>query len=60
MTYNYILNPYVRDELDIFEENSIVILDEAHNICNNLEDFNSRIINIYVLNHIKISNDLIK
>ena len=35
MTYNYILNPYIRKGLNIVEKNSIIILDEAHNICDN-------------------------
>ena len=32
------LNPYIRKKLDIVEQNSIIILDEAHNICNICED----------------------
>ena len=46
MTYNYILNPKIRKKIKIFEENSIVILDEAHNICNILENLYSRKISI--------------
>ena len=46
MTYNYILDPKIRKKLNIFENNSIVILDEAHNICNILENIFSKKINI--------------
>ena len=45
MTYNYILDPQIRNQLNLLEHDSSVILDEAHNICNNLEDANSRKIN---------------
>ena len=45
MSYNYILNPFIRNRLNIIEENSIIILDEAHNICNHLENIYSRKIN---------------
>ena len=38
MTYNYILNPFIRKRLKIIKSNSIVLLDEAHNICNILEN----------------------
>ena len=34
MSYHYVLNPFVRNKLNIIEENAIIILDEAHNICN--------------------------
>ena len=37
MTYNYILDQKIIEKLDILEKNSIVILDEAHNISDNLE-----------------------
>ena len=45
MTYNYILNPYIRRGLNIVEKNSIVILDEAHNICEKFEGYDSNKIN---------------
>ena len=51
MTYNYMLSPHIREKLDILEKNSIVILDEAHNIADNLENTDSKKIN---------SNDLLQ
>ena len=54
MTYNYILNPQIRNQLNILEKNSIVILDEAHNICNNLEDAYSRKIKLDDLEKIQM------
>jgi len=45
MSYNYILDPNIRKKINIFENNSIVILDEAHNICNILENIFSKKIN---------------
>ena len=45
MTYNYILNPYIRCGLNVVEKNSIIILDEAHNICDNFENYDSNKIN---------------
>ena len=53
MTYNYILDPKIRKKLNIFENNSIVILDEAHNICNILENIFSKKININELEKIQ-------
>ena len=38
MSYNYILNPHIRNKLNLIEKNSIIILDEAHNICNVFEN----------------------
>ena len=52
MTYNYMLNPYIRKKLDIVEQNSIIILDEAHNICNNFENLYSKKIGINDLENI--------
>lgn len=46
MTYNYVLNPAIKNKLNILESNSIVIFDEAHNICNILENINTRNINL--------------
>ena len=40
MTYNYILNPAIVYKLNIMQQKSIVIFDEAHNICNILENLN--------------------
>ena len=54
MTYNYILNPYIRKKLNIIEQNSIIILDEAHNICNNFENLYSKKIGINELENIQI------
>ena len=54
MTYNYILDPYIRNTLHIFNKNSIIILDEAHNICGNLEKIDSRKINMNDLEKMKI------
>ena len=45
-TYNYMLNPSIRKRLNIVEENSIVILDEAHNICSILENLFTQNISI--------------
>ena len=42
MSYNYILNPFIRSKLNIINNNAIVILDEAHNICSILENLFSR------------------
>ena len=53
MTYTYILDPYIREMLDIFEKNSIVIIDEAHNFCDNLEKFDSKKISLYDLRQVK-------
>ena len=30
MSYHYVLNPFIRNKLNIIEENAIIILDEAH------------------------------
>ena len=46
MTYNYLLDPRIRKRINIFENNSIVILDEAHNICNILENIFSKKLNV--------------
>ena len=54
MTYNYILNPYIRKKLNIIEQNSIIILDEAHNIRNNFENLYSKKIGINELENIQI------
>ena len=32
MSYHYVLNHFVRNKLNIIEENFIIILDEAHNM----------------------------
>ena len=53
MTYNYMLNPIIRNKLKIVEKNSIVILDEAHNICSILENLDTKIININNLENIQ-------
>ena len=42
MSYHYILNPFIRNKLEIIENNAIVILDEAHNICNIFESLFSK------------------
>ena len=42
MSYNYILNPFIRNKLNIIESNAIIILDEAHNICSILESLFSK------------------
>ena len=42
MSYHYILNPFIREKLNILKPNAIVILDEAHNICNIFESLFSR------------------
>ena len=52
MTYNYILDPKIRKRINIFEKNSIVILDEAHNICNILENLFSKKLKIKELEKI--------
>jgi len=53
MTYNYILDPKIRKRINIFENNSIVILDEAHNICNILENLFSKKLKIKELEKIQ-------
>ena len=53
MTYNYILNPFIRKGLNIVEKNSIIILDEAHNICDIFENINSRKISLNDLEQIQ-------
>ena len=47
------LNPIIRNKLKIVEKNSIVILDEAHNICSILENLDTKIININNLENIQ-------
>ena len=42
MSYNYILNPFIRNRLKVIHTKSIIILDEAHNICNIFEDLYSK------------------
>ena len=42
MPYNYILDPYIRDKLNVIKNNAIIVLDEAHNICNAFEDLYSK------------------
>ena len=42
MSYNYILNPFIRSKLNIIEKNAIIILDEAHNICSIFESLFSK------------------
>ena len=42
MSYNYILNPMIRNKLDIINNNAIVLLDEAHNICSIFESLYSK------------------
>ena len=54
MTYNYMLNPYIRKKLNIVDQNSIIILDEAHNISNNFENLYSKKISINELENIKL------
>jgi len=46
MTYNYVLNPFIRKRLNIVEKNSIIILDEAHNVCSSLENLFTYTINL--------------
>ena len=41
MTYNYLLNPKIKNKLELFEEDTVVIFDEAHNICNTIENIYS-------------------
>ena len=54
MTYNYMLNPYIRKKLNVVAQNSIIILDEAHNICNNFENLYSKKISINDLENIQM------
>ena len=54
MTYNYILNPEILGKLDILNKNSIVILDESHNICSALENIYSKKIYIEDFENVKI------
>ena len=37
MSYHYILNPFIRNKLGIIDNNAIIIIDEAHNICSIFE-----------------------
>ena len=53
MTYNYMIDAKIREKLDIIEKNSIVILDEAHNICDNLENVDSKKINMNDLKEVQ-------
>ena len=52
MSYHYILNPFIRSKLNIIKPNAIVILDEAHNICNILENLFSRKLNEKYINNL--------
>ena len=55
MSYNYILNPIIRKRLNkAIHENSIIILDEAHNICNVFENLYSNKVKKKDLEKIKI------
>ena len=56
MSYHYVLNPFVRNKLNIIEENAIIILDEAHNICNVFESLFTKKIDEFIL--IKIQDSL--
>ena len=47
ISYNYILNKFIRKKLNkIIKNNSIIILDEAHNICNIFEGLFTKNINL--------------
>ena len=60
MSYNYVLNPYIRDKLkDYFHRNSIIIIDEAHNICNVFESLYSNKIKKKDLEKIQVLLQLI-
>ena len=41
-SYNYILNPFIRNRIKLSTKNSIIILDEAHNIYNIFENLFSK------------------
>ena len=53
LPYQYILNPYMRKILKIDVEDSIVILDEGHNIIEVLENVSSTSINYYICQDIQ-------
>lgn len=50
MPYNYIVDPKIRENYKIDFENSIIILDEAHNIEKVSEDVASFDLNISIFN----------
>ena len=49
MPYNYLIDPKIRENFKIDYENSIIILDEAHNVEKVSEDVASFEINIQML-----------
>jgi len=52
MPYNYLIDPKIRENFKIAYENSIIILDEAHNIEKVSEEVASFEINIGVMHGI--------
>ena len=52
MPYNYLIDPKIRENFKINYENSIIILDEAHNVERVAEDVASFEININTLHNI--------
>jgi Rad3-related DNA helicase len=68
MPYNYLIDPKIRENFKINYENSIIILDEAHNVEKVSEDVASFEINIgcmhniigelsILMNHLEQQND---
>ena len=58
LSYNYILNPFIRKTLNrVIKENSIIILDEAHNINNIFEGLFTKKID---LNNLKLAEELLQ
>ena len=52
MPYNYLIDPKIRENFKIDYENSIIILDEAHNVEKVSEDVASFEINIQMLSSV--------
>eukprot|EP01060_Flectonema_neradi_P029740 TRINITY_DN4174_c0_g2_i1.p1 TRINITY_DN4174_c0_g2~~TRINITY_DN4174_c0_g2_i1.p1 ORF type:complete len:1006 (+),score=194.33 TRINITY_DN4174_c0_g2_i1:92-3019(+) len=53
MPYNYIIDPVIRKTLDIKLEEAIIIIDEAHNIADNISDSAS-----FQVNTIQLANSV--
>ena len=51
MPYNYLIDEKIRENFNIDWGNSVIIIDEAHNIAGSCEDVASKTISESMLNH---------